>query len=63
MSEKTSKSSWVSWEIYKAKERKKKLVAVKISSENTTPSGLLGVGASRAMSFKFDAIRKAIEDA
>lgn len=61
--EKTSKSSWVSWEIYKAKELKKKLVAVKISSENTTPSGLLGAGASWAMSFTFDAIKKAIEDA
>ncbi len=61
--EKTSKSSWVSWEIDKAKELKKKLVAVKISSENTTPSGLLGAGASWAMSFTFDAIKKAIEDA
>ncbi len=61
--EKTSKSSWVSWEIDKAKELKKKLVAVKISSKNTTPSGLLGAGASWAMSFTFDAIKKAIEDA
>ncbi len=61
--EKTNKSSWVSWEIDKAKELKKKLVAVKISYKNTTPSGLLRAGASWAMSFTFDAIKKAIEDA
>lgn len=60
---KTSKSSWVTWEIEKAKDLKKKLVAVKISPGNTTPSGLLNAGASWAMSFTFDAIKKAIEDA
>lgn len=60
---KTSKSSWVTWEIEKAKDLKKKLVAVKISSGNTTPSGLLNAGVSWAMSFTFDAIKKAIEDA
>ena len=60
---KTSKSSWVTWEIEKAKDLKKKLVAVKISSGNTTPSGLLNAGASWAMSFTFNAIKKAIEDA
>lgn len=60
---KTSKSSWVDWEIDKAKELKKRLVCVKIDATNTTPSGLLGAGASWAMSFTFDAIKKAIEDA
>lgn len=60
---KTSNSRWVAWEIDKAKELKKKLVAVKITSGNTTPSGLLNAGASWAMSFTFDAIKKAIEDA
>ncbi len=60
---KTSKSGWVTWEIEKAKDLKKKLVAVKISSGNTTPIGLLNAGASWAMSFTFDAIKKAIEDA
>jgi len=60
---KTSQSSWVSWEIDKAKELKKRLVVVKISSGNTTPIGLLNAGASWAMSFTFDAIKKAIEDA
>lgn len=61
--EKTSKRTWVSWEIDKACELKKRLAAVKISSGNTTPSGLLGAGASWAMSFTFDSIEKALEGA
>jgi hypothetical protein len=60
---KTSKSGWVAWEVDKAKELKKKLVAVKTDSDNTTPSGLLDVGASWAMPFTFDAIKKAIDKA
>lgn len=60
---KTSTSGWVAWEIDKAKELKKKLVAVKTSSDNTTPSGLLNAGAAWAMSFTFDAIKKAIDGA
>ena len=61
--EETSRSSWVNWEIDKAIELKKKLVAVKISPTNAAPSGLLGVGAAWAMSFTFNAIKNAIEDA
>ena len=61
--EKTSKSYWVAWEIDKAKELRKKLVAVKISNRNVTPNGLLDAGASWAMSFSFDAIKDAIEGA
>lgn len=61
--EKTSKRTWVSWEIDNACELKKRLAAVKISSGNTTPSGLLGAGASWAMSFTFDSIEKALEGA
>ena len=60
---KTSKSGWVAWEIEKAKELKKRLIAVKTASGNTTPGGLLNAGASWAMSFTFAAIKKAIEDA
>jgi len=44
-------------------ELKKKIVAVKVDSANTTPSGLLNVGAKWAMSFTFDSIKKAIESA
>jgi hypothetical protein len=60
---KTSTSRWVTWEIDKAKELKKKLVAAKIASDNKTPSGLLNAGASWAMSFTFNAIKKAIDGA
>lgn len=60
---KTSRSSWVIWEIDKAKELRKRLVAVKILHSNVTPNGLLGVGTSWAMSFTFNAIRNAVEDA
>lgn len=61
--EKTHNSGWVKWEIEKAVELKKKIVAVKIKSSNTSPSEILNVGASWAMSFTYDAISKAIEDA
>jgi hypothetical protein len=57
----THKSKWVAWEISKAVELKKKIVAVKIESTNTTPPGLLNVGAKWAMSFLFDSVKKAID--
>lgn len=60
---KTSGSRWVAWEIDKAKELEKKLVAVKIDSGNTTPGGLLNSGASWAMSFTFEAIKNAVDGA
>ena len=57
---KTHKSGWVKWEIEKAVDLKKKLVAVKTDSENTSPDALFGVSANWAMSFTFDSITKAI---
>lgn len=60
---KTNKSDWVKWEIEKAVSLKKKLVAVKIKSTYTSPSEIIGVGASWAMSFTYESISKAIEDA
>ena len=60
---KTSSSKWVEWEINKAKKLNKRLVAVKISSTNTTPADLLGAGATWAMSFTFSEIKKAIDSA
>ena len=59
----THKSGWVKWEIEKAVELKKKLVAVKTDSDNTSPTAILGVGASWAMSFTFDSIKKAVDNA
>lgn len=60
---KTYKSSWVRWEINKAVGLGKRIVAVKTDRENTSPDELLGVGASWAMVFTYDAISKAIKNA
>lgn len=60
---KTYKSAWVKWEIEKAIELKKRIVAVKTDRENTSPDALLGVGATWAMSFTYEAISKAIDNA
>ena len=59
----THNSDWVDWEIEKAIDLKKRLVAVKTTSTNSTPQRLIGAGASWAMSFTFDSIKKAIEGA
>ncbi len=59
----THKCGWVKWEIDKAVELKKKIVAVKIDSEYTSPSNIMGVGASWAMSFTLASIKKAVDDA
>ena len=59
---KTYKSAWVKWEISKAVELGKKIVAVKIDSTNTSPDEILG-GASWAMSFSFESIKTAISNA
>ena len=56
----THKSGWVAWEIGKAVEMNRKIVAVKTDRSNTTPTGLLMVGASWALSFNLEAIRKAL---
>ena len=59
----THKSGWVKWEIEKAVELKRKLIVVKTDAENISPDSIFGVGASWAMSFTFDAIKKAIDEA
>ena len=59
----THKSGWVKWEIEKAVELNRKLIAVKTDAKNTSPGAILGVGASWAMSFTFDAIKKAVDEA
>ena len=60
---KTHKSAWIQWEIDKAVELGKKIVAVKTDRENTSPSELLGIGASWAMSFTYQSIIDAINNA
>jgi hypothetical protein len=60
--EHTWKSDWVAWEIEKAVEMRKKIVAVKIDDSYTSPSTIMGVGASWARSFTFSAISDAVDD-
>lgn len=60
-SEEIGYTNWQNYEIAKAKELKKRLVAVKISKDYESPSELLNSGASWAMSFTQDAIVKALK--
>lgn len=59
----THRSSWVKWEIEKAVELNKRIIAVKTDRENISPDELFGIGASWAMSFTYDAITRAIDNA
>ena len=60
--EKSNKSSWMTWEIDRAKQLdvKLKLAAVKLAKSNVTPDGLLGAGTSWATSFERDRIVDAL---
>ena len=62
---KSAQSSWMKWEIEKAKdpEIKLKLAAVKIDNTYTTPAGLLKCGTSFARSFKEESIIEALRSA
>ena len=60
--EQTHKSDWVAWEIDKAIELKRVLIAVKTDRVNTSPANLLNAGATWALSFTFDAIKKALDE-
>jgi hypothetical protein len=62
LGKKTHKSAWVNWEINKALELGKKIVAVKTERENISPYELMGVGANWAMTFTYDAISRAINN-
>ena len=57
----THKSEWVEWEIEKASELNKKLVAVKIDNSYISPNAIFGKGARWAKSFKYESIKKAID--
>lgn len=58
----TYKSDWVKWEIDKALELNKKIVAVKINNSYQSPDNIYEIGANWARSFTYDAIKKAIDD-
>lgn len=57
----THTSGWVAWEIDKAVSLGKKIIAVKIDPENTSPPEILEVGAGWALSFTFVSIKNAID--
>ena len=59
--EKASKSKWIDWEIQTAKDSSKNLIGVKTAKDNISPSGLIGAGATWALSFNFEAIKKALD--
>lgn len=63
--EKSHRSSWMTWEIDRAKQSdiKLKLAAVKLAKANITPAGLLNTGTSWATSFGRDRIVQALNDA
>ncbi|HEY7299568.1 MAG TPA: TIR domain-containing protein, partial [Xanthobacteraceae bacterium] len=56
----TYRSAWMAWEIRKAIELRKRLVAAKTDSINNSPTGMQGVGASWSTMFNFDSIKKAM---
>jgi len=60
--EETHTSEWVTWEIEKAVELGKSIIAVKTAKSNTTPLALYGVGAKWALSFTFEAIKNAVDE-
>lgn len=60
--EKTSTSTWIDWEIQTAVDASKKLIGVKTTKDNTSPAGLLGSSAKWALSFNFEAIKKALDE-
>ena len=56
-------NKWIDWEVQTAAAARKKLVGVKLDKAYTSPPALLNNGASWAMSFTFDAIKKALDGA
>lgn len=62
---KSYNSSWMNWEIQRAKQAdvKLKLTAVKLNYSNATPDGLLNVSTSFANSFEQDSIIAALDKA
>lgn len=60
--ENTHSSDWVNWELEKAVELGKPLVAVKIKKEYISPLKIQRVGAKWAHSFGYEAIKKAIKE-
>jgi hypothetical protein len=56
-------NGWMAWEIKKADELGKRIIAVRINRDCAVPELLSEMGATCAMSFTFEGIRRAIEEA
>ena len=61
--DKTSASAWVEWEIKTAIELEKRMVVVRINRDCVVPDVLSEVGPTCAMSFTFEAIKRAVGEA
>ena len=58
-----STNDWMAWEIKKADQLGKRIIAVRINRDCAVPELLSDMGATCAMSFTFEGIRRAIEEA
>jgi len=56
-------NGWMEWQIRKADELGKRVIAVRINRDVAVPELLSDMGATCAMSFTFEGIRRAIEEA
>jgi hypothetical protein len=59
----SSTNGWMEWEIKKADQLGKRIIAVRINRDCAVPELLSDMGATCAMSFTFEGIRRAIEEA
>jgi hypothetical protein len=59
----SSTNGWMEWEIKKADELGKRIIAVRINRDCAVPELLSDLGATCAMSFTYEGIRRAIEEA
>ena len=55
--------NWQNFEVAKSKANKNKLIGVKLNKSYDSPEELLNSGAKWAMSFTFEAIKKALDEA
>jgi len=63
LGEQSSTNGWMEWEIKKADQLSKRMIAVRINRDVAVPELLSDMGATCAMSFTFEGIRRAIEEA
>jgi hypothetical protein len=60
---KTCTNGWVEWEIRKADELGKRMIGVRISRDHNASEALCNAGATWALSFTFEGIKSAMEEA